>query len=464
MPVKQTDCVSQSVFFMSSISILLHRVHKIVHDSRMKPRFTEPKLYTGGVDVSGWSRLSKSDKEKALLKDWYIYYSFEDPDTGKLKRQQNIKAGANLFKTKKQRFEFLDTMRENLSIFLNKGFNPYEAHGKTDEEVLEVIFGVQDSGATISTKTFQPVPSSLPSKRSVSIKTALTLGLDTKKRVLSENSYPQFRSRVNQFKKWLKQNNYLEKDDILNINKNVVVEYLNSVLQNTSARTRNNARTDLGSLFQVLEDNEIIAENFVKKINVLKSTPVRNKTYTPVQENEILEYIQKTDKILLLFVKFISYNFLRPIELCRLRIEDIDVLDKKLYFKAKNAAVKIKIIPEILINEMPDISNLPKENYLFTPDGIGMTWIATESSKRDYFSKQFKKVKDHFGLGTEYGLYSFRHTYITKLYREFVKTMTSHEAESKLMLITGHSTIDALRSYLRDIDAVLPEDYSEYLN
>ncbi|SMP22015.1 hypothetical protein SAMN06265346_107110 [Flavobacterium hercynium] len=31
------------------------------------------------------------------------------------------------------------------------------------------------------------------------------------------------------------------------------------------------------------------------------------------------------------------------------------------------------------------------------------------------------------------------------------------------MLITGHSTMSALEKYLRDIDAVLPDDYSKYL-
>jgi hypothetical protein len=31
------------------------------------------------------------------------------------------------------------------------------------------------------------------------------------------------------------------------------------------------------------------------------------------------------------------------------------------------------------------------------------------------------------------------------------------------MLITGHSTLDALKSYLRDVDAELPEDYSGLL-
>ena len=63
----------------------------------------------------------------------------------------------------------------------------------------------------------------------------------------------------------------------------------------------------------------------------------------------------------------------------------------------------------------------------------------------------------------DYGLYSFRHTFITKLYREICKTSSPFEAKSKLMLITGHSSMTALEKYLRDIDAELPADYSELL-
>jgi hypothetical protein len=37
------------------------------------------------------------------------------------------------------------------------------------------------------------------------------------------------------------------------------------------------------------------------------------------------------------------------------------------------------------------------------------------------------------------------------------------ETKSRLMLITGHSTMTALEQYLRDIDAELPEDYSHLL-
>jgi integrase len=215
---------------------------------------------------------------------------------------------------------------------------------------------------------------------------------------------------------------------------------------------------------QVLYDNDIIKSNIIKQIPVLKAISKRNKTYTPEKEDEIFKYLEKEDKNLLLFIKFISYNLLRPIEVCRLRIGDIDLKNKQIRFKAKNSPLKTKIIPDLLIKELPDITNLKKELFLFTPDGIGGKWDTELRNKRDYYSKRFKRVvKDHFGLGADYTLYSFRHTYITKLYRYLVKDSSPFEAKSKLMLITGHASMSALEKYLRDIDAELPDDYSHML-
>jgi len=101
-------------------------------------------------------------------------------------------------------------------------------------------------------------------------------------------------------------------------------------------------------------------------------------------------------------------------------------------------------------------------------------YLQTEALKKEIFSTSenqvifykknlFKKVKEVFGMGSEYGIYSFRHTFITKLYRELRKTLTPHETKSQLMLITGHTTFTALDKYLRDIDAELPADYSNLI-
>ena len=124
----------------------------------------------------------------------------------------------------------------------------------------------------------------------------------------------------------------------------------------------------------------------------------------------------------------------------------------------------VKIIPEIIINEIPDISKFNPEHFLFTPTGYGLEWNTLENNKRDYFSKRFNEVvKKEFKLDKDYGLYSFRHTFITRLYRKLRETNSQQIAKSELMLITGHATLTALDKYLRDIDAELPLDYSHLL-
>ena len=228
---------------------------------------------------------------------------------------------------------------------------------------------------------------------SISIEESFELVLTTKEKVLSPNSMVKFKSRINQFKKWVETNGFKKDDSISCITKKHVIRYLNTVLQSSSARNRNNTRTDLGTFFQPLMDNDVIYDNLVKQINVLKAVPERNKTYTPTQEKEIYHYLNENDPVLYLFVLFVSYNFLRPIEVCRLRIGDVDVRDKKIYVKAKNQPVKIKIIPDILIKEIPDLSKFKKEDFLFTESGIGGEWNTLESNKRIISLKGLKKLK-----------------------------------------------------------------------
>jgi len=450
----------------------------------MKNSYSEPKIYTGGIQISNWSKLSKADQNKALNKEWYLYYSFRHPETHKLVRQPNIKAGANRYKSKRGRFAVLKTLQRNLLLLLENGFNPYEDNSVNKERFLgkpttvieptETVIkepatesnNEQHSPVNTNSKQQSATTSNAeqqPATDEMSISEAFKFGLAIKKRELNSNSYNGYASHINRFENWLTEKE-LNNNGISTITKPLLIAYLNSILEVSSARNRNNYRASISSLFTTLEDNELIKDNFVKKIKNLKTTPERNKTYTPTMQKDIYEYMEKNDPILLLFVKFISYNLLRPIEVCRLKIEDIDVNDKKLYVKAKNKAVKIKIIPDHLLKEIPDLSGMDGKMLLFTPEKIGGAWQANETNRRDHFSKRFKAVKDHFGLDINYGMYSFRHTFITKLYHELRKDYTQFEAKSRLMLITGHATMLALEQYLRDLDAELPEDYSDLLN
>lgn len=419
---------------MPNLIDILLEVHENVHDlKKLKPKkkYSGPTIYTGGVKILQWNSLSKTEQSKALSKDWYLYYSYRNPASDKLERQANIKAGANYYKTKKERIEILETLSRNLERLLNEGYSPFENNIFNTDEIMTV-------------------------------KQAFDYALDLKKETISDNTYPRFKNRIDRFKGFLINNGFLNRY-ITSVDKKTVLTYLNRVLKNTSARTRNNTRSDISSLFGLLAKNDIIPENFVLKIDVLKADPVRNKTFTEEQVEEIFDYLSKTDINLLLFIKFVSYNFLRPIEVCRLEVANIDLKEKILTVKTKDGKTKRKLIPEILYSKIGYLEQYNSNDYIFTLLGHPGKWETRLNNRRDYFTKRFLKIKIHFELGEEYSIYSFRHYHITKLYRELRKKYSPFETKSRLMLITGHSTMKALENYLRDIDAELPEDYSDLL-
>jgi integrase len=405
----------------------------------MTKNFSNPKIYNAHGDLS---------------KRWYVYFSFRNPETGKLERMKNIYGKSNIYKTKEDRLSVLTIYRRKLLALLKEGFNPYQ-----DNTAIYASRKVKQVSAPEKTENIVPIVE----EPKMTLKEALDFALKLKEKLINSTTKKNYEYAIKNFLKWIEEH-HPEIKTIDQLSKRFLNEYLNDVLGRTSARTRNNTRVDLGSLLQVLEDNDIIALNFIKRIKVLKSIPERNKTYTTEKQEEIFKYLEDKDPILLLFIKFISYNILRPIEVCRLNVGDLNLINRTLQVKAKNSPLKTKLIPELLFNDLPDLSKLNKKLILFTPDKIGGEWEALADNRRDHFTKRFKTVvKDHFNLGADYGLYSFRHTYITKLYRELVKNSSPNEAEGKLMLITGHATVTALRKYLRDIDAQLPADYSEML-
>ena len=377
--------------------------------------------------------------------------------------KRQIYGKANQFKTKADRLTILTSYRKNLLKLLREGYSPYEK--KQD-------IGLKKETPPTPTETVKKVdltPSTAPTKAEpveslgMPISEAFDYVLKLKKNQVKHRTLQDYGHKSKAFLLWLSEN-HPEIRTMDKLTKKILMDFLNHILMKSSARNRNNFRLALGTMLQTLEENELIGFNFIKNIKPLASVPKRNRTLTLEMENAIFSYLKKVDPILLLYIKFVAYNYLRPIEVSRLRVRDLNLKSRTISFQAKNSILKKKTIPQILLDVLPDLSKMNPDDLLFTPDKIGGTWKATETNRRNYFSKRFKeKVKEHFDLNEDYGLYSFRHTYITKLYRKLLKGSSPFEAKSRLMLITGHKSMSALEKYLRDIDAELAKDYSDLL-
>ncbi len=380
-------------------------------------RYTKPTIYHGG-------------KNYDLTKRWYVYFLYQHPTeknldgTPKMVKSANISLKINrLYKTKEDRLLHLSNLRLAVQELLEKGYLPY------NKKIIE--------------------------NNDYTIETALNFALEIRKQTTNDKTFSDYKTRINEFLLYVKKKLPLN-SSILELNKRVVLDFLNVILIRATPRTRNNVKSILSAVFSTLQENEIIPRNFILDIKNIKSVPQMHRVYTPEQVAEIFIYLEEKDPYLLLFIKFVSYCFMRPIEVSRIEKENLDLINKKIVFKEKNKPLKTKIIPDILLNEIKDYNF--KEGYIFSSEKE-----STETNRRGYFGKQFKEVKNHFNLPKEFTIYSFRHFFITKLYLELLKTIPQQEVYYQLMLITGHKTLDALKKYLRNIDAELPADYSHLL-
>lgn len=403
---------------MLSITQILKTEYDFEYGKGMIERqYILPKIYHGGKDFD-------------LSKRWYVYYSYRNPDTGEMKRQPAVYMNVNRdFSTASERLSRLKLIQKNLTDLLKKGFSPYP-DGKQSE--------------------------------TYTIVSALDWAFELKKVNLSDSARVDYNSRVNKLKNFLIEKGY----NVISASefpKKYILEYFNKLQVEGSPKSYNNHRSVLSSIFNVLKDNEMVSENYISSLKNAKAKPKKNKTYSDEQLGLLLDNIERNDAQLHLFIKFISYNMLRPVEVVRLRWNDLKLNQNPSYLevKAKNKELKVKLIPHFFSDQLREVQKIDSSDFIFITNQKGIE--TDETNRRNFFSKKFKIFKDELKLGDEYTMYSFRHTFITKLFREIRKQKTELETYDHLMKITGHSTLEALKAYLRDIDAELPQDYSEYL-
>lgn len=369
-------------------------------------------------------------------KRWYVYCYFRNPKTGKMDYKFRAYYGINNFKTVRDRTACAKNLKKAVEILIDDGFTPFEKFIEPENELYALPY--------------------------TTVEKAIKNALKVKKKHWSENTAGTMSSHINIFIDYLNNNN-LNEIDINELRKKHVAAFLNSL--NVSAKSRNNYRASLSSIFAQLVADDLIELNIVSAIPILKVKPNKNKAYTNAQINKIRDYLLKNNPYLLKYLQFVTYAFLRPIEVNRLKVGDIDIKNGRISVKTKTSKHEsILIISKLqeTINTM-NIEKYPKDYFLFTKDQKPNVWITQwEKQRQEWFMKQFRKVKIHFHLGSEYSIYSFRHSFALNLYNKFISDgLTDLQAKHKLMTITRHKSLSGLSNYLRDIGAFVPEDYSD---
>ncbi|MBT8318077.1 MAG: site-specific integrase, partial [Lutibacter sp.] len=90
--------------------LIFESAYDFAYDLLMKSNYSNPKIYTANGDLN---------------KRWYVYFSYRNPKTGRLKRVTPFYGEAHKYKTKEDRLFVLSAYRKKILGLLKQGYNPF---------------------------------------------------------------------------------------------------------------------------------------------------------------------------------------------------------------------------------------------------------------------------------------------------------------------------------------------------
>jgi len=401
-----------------------------------KKQYSQPKLY-----------IPKKNGKPTVQPGnyWYVWFLWRNPESGNLDIKFKYKKGINRQKTVKERKAVGLALVKAYETALDRGWNPI-------------------------TKTAAREKSTR--KKATTLEKALKYAFEIKKGTKKDSTLHGYEFHLNRFLEWAKNNGYLGMDiyqfsidNFYEFMDYIRFEYTNEITgEGISGSSVNNHKRSLSSLFTTLKNERMIPFNFIKDIPTVDSDPVNNKAFTIEELMRIKAEMQKEDPYLIPFFSFILYPVLRPMEICRLKVSDINTQNWMLNVETKTDKDSTR---RIIRKLQPTIENMNLDKYpgkynLFTPKNEPAAWDVALKSKVDHFGLRFRKIKNNLGFGREYGLYSGRHTAIMNLYNSYVdKGMGEMEILLKLMPITQHRSLAGIKNYLRQHKQSIPPDHSD---
>lgn len=208
-----------------------------------------------------------------------------------------------------------------------------------------------------------------------------------------------------------------------------------------SNTTVNNHKSTLRAIFEALVKREIIKKNPCSEIPALPEDVGGNIAFPDTKRDVLLEYIEKKDKQLYLFIRIIYYTYMRPKEIRLLQVKHIDFINRKIYVpeeNSKNNKGQYVTIPTALLNLFFErkVNELKDDDFVFQKNKKLLPINEMYNRHRNVLFK-------HNLLG-EHTMYSWKHTGVCSAYRAGIDIKS-------LQRQLRHSSVAQTEVYLKSL-------------
>lgn len=209
--------------------------------------------------------------------------------------------------------------------------------------------------------------------------------------------------------------------------------------RDTSPRTRNNYLGWLCSLGTWMCDRGFIGSNPCTTIKSLPNGDKHRKVVDKDAFSKIEAYLKENDPDFLFAVQFAYYTLIRPNELVKIRIIDINISEQTVFVSStisKNRHDGKVTLPKVLLLQMVERGtfNSPGQYYLF-----GSKFVPSEKMAQGrIFRERWSKMRTALNLPDCYQFYSLKDTGITDMINNVGLNVAKDQARHSSVAVTNH--------------------------
>ena len=290
-------------------------------------------------------------------------------------------------------------------------------------------------------------------EKRITVRAAVEKILQIKKQEITPRSLSSYRTYLYSFLEFIQKNK--PSDLFLHEVKTYdIIEYLDELIlrEDISPNTRNNYRRYIGTLFIQMRKRGFVNDNPVEEVDKLITTEKEYRSFTREDYEKVSNYFLQNDLQMWRYCQFIYYGFLRPVDICRHRIENIR-MDKRVILvpptNTKNRKFKPveitkslrKVIEGMKLYKYPDHYRVFSRNW---QPGEEFLW-------RNRATEKHREALEKLGLYNGiYDLYSHKHT-------GNEMALLAGMDVYWIMRQNRHSNLEQTMIYLRGLGVIRPE-------
>lgn len=315
--------------------------------------------------------------------NFYVAYSVVNPETNKL-TVKRIKL--NHIHNKTQRKVYAEELVKQINAKLSRGFNPF-FNENSDKLIL-----LSDS-----------ILNFLKAKKR-----------DVESKIICPATFEDYSQQLKTFQNFFESDLFVFKIKRADVNNFLDNLYINKGL---TAVTRNHYLQTLRTFFTYCTNKGFITENPAKEIQNIREG---QKYRVAIPDNDlqiIFNYLRENGENHYLLACYLLYScFIRPSEICGLKIKDLSFKNQTIFISAdisKNNKNQVVTMPKNVLEMFLDLKiySYPSEFYI-----IGKNFKPSENKCNDKILRaKWLKIRKFLQMPDTYQFYSLKDSGITKM-------------------------------------------------